>query len=153
MFGIYADNLEIARTFHGDLKNQYHPVTYAFYGADKKQATWNEVQWKASAEAGAKLQQGELEHDDLNGKLRVKIGEKVVHLEMAGPSAAGDGTVPEESGEAAFDYCTQMFKHEGEAKGQPSYGHQLCFDNPMTLAVTLHSIAKIAATSPLLDKA
>lgn len=151
VFGIYTDNLEIARIFHQQLKNQYHPNTYAFYGADKDQPAWNEIQWRANSEA-TNLHQGELVEDNLNGTLHVKIGDKIVRLEMEEKRAAGDGTVPEESGEAAFDYCTQMFKHEGEAKGQPSYGHQMCF-NSMTLAVTLHSIAKIAATSPLLDEA
>ena len=90
--------------------------------------------------------------DDLNGTLHIKVGEKTVRLDMQERRAPGDGTVPEESGEAAFDYCTQIFKHEGEAKGQPSYDHQFCFDNTMTLGVTLYSIAKIAATSPLLDE-
>lgn len=152
VFGIYAKNLRTAKEFHGDLKNQYHPLTYAFYGADKQRATWNEVQWRASSEATS-LHQGELVDDDLNGTLHIKQGEKTVRLEMEEKRAPGDGTVPEESGEAAFDYCTQMFKHEGEARGQPSYDHQMCFDNPMTLGVTLYSIAKIAATSPLLDEA
>ena len=148
---MYEKNLLLAQTFHDDLKNQYHPVTYAFYGADKKQATWNEVQWRASAETTG-LSQGEIVDDDLNGTLHIKVGEKTVRLDMQEQRAPGDGTVPEESGEAAFDYCTQIFKHEGEAKGQPSYDHQFCFDNTMTLGVTLYSIAKIAATSPLLDE-
>lgn len=151
VFGIYADNLEIARTFHSDIKHQYHPVTYAFYGADKHQATWNEVQWRTSAETTG-VSQGEMVDDDLNGTLHVKAGEKTVRLDMQERRAPGDGTVPEESGEAAYDYCTQIFKHEGEEKQQPSYDHQFCFDNAMTLGVTLYSIAKIAATSPLLDE-
>jgi len=152
VFGIYEKNLRTAQEFHGDLKSQYHPVTYAFYGADKQRPTWNEVQWQASSVAES-LHQGELIADDLNGTLQIKVGDKTVRLEMQEARAAGDGTVPEESGAAPFDYCTQMFRHEGEAKGQPSYDHQMCFGNPLTLAVTLHSIAKIAATSPLLDEA
>lgn len=153
IFGIYANNLGIARKFHDDLKRQYHPVTYAFYGADKQQPTWNEIQWQASAEVGADLRQCELAHDDLNGELKIKAQDKTVRLELQEARAVGDGTVPAESGEAPFEYCTQMFKHEGAEKGQPSYVHQFCFENPMTLGVTLYSIAKIAATSEQLDLA
>jgi len=159
-FSIYEESLNTARKFHNDLKGKYHDKTFAFYAADADQKTWQEAEWRTYEALSAKaMDEGEIITDDLRGSLSIRLSTQspgfvtVNRFDLQGPQGAGDGTVPEESGEAPAKYCQQIFKHEGKAKEHASYGHQKCFNNDMTKGVTLYAIAKLAVTSPLLRKA
>lgn len=149
-FVVFANNLDKARKFHINLKGMYHKKTYAFYAADANRKSWSEVEWRSNDPAGA-MSEGELIKDDLNGKLTVGLETGAVRFQIRGPKGPGDGTVPEESGEAPKPHCQQIFKHEGSAKQHHRYDHQHCYDNNLTKGVTLYSIIKLAVTSPLLE--
>lgn len=88
-----------------------------------------------------------LAEDDLNGKVVVTLEGAPCRFDLQGPRGPGDGTVPAESGQAPKPHARQIFRHEGTAKGHESYDHQKAFDAREPLAVTLYSIAKIAAGS------
>lgn len=45
----FAKNIAKSKEFHRDLSGKYHATTYAYYGADKKQASFEAVTWRISA--------------------------------------------------------------------------------------------------------
>ncbi len=151
-FEIYGQNIEDARNFHIRIQDKYHLITYAYYAADGERRSWNEVEWKCSEPVAGELSTAELVEDDLNGELKLQINEGRHKFEVQPGSGPGDGTVPAESGDAPRSYSVQIFKHEGKAKGHMSYDHQYSYNNQMTQAVTLYSIACIAGRSNWLQQ-
>jgi len=149
-FSAYIDQLEVVRKFHESLKGQYHSNCFAYYAADPKQPAWGEVCWKASLPI-ADYSRGELIEDDQNGAVKVKFGDEICTLEIEGQNLAGDGTVPEFSGQAPKPYVKQIFRHEGKAKGHVSYDHQGSYGNDFTAGLTLYAIAKLTLASGILD--
>lgn len=146
-FGNFKTTLEVARALCINIENKYHPTTFAFYAADVAQPAWSEVHWKGRDKTASPIVQAVLADDNLNGTVRVKLADGEARFDIEDPRGPGDGTVPVESGQAPKPHCVQIFRHEGEAKGHESYEHQYAFDAREPLAVTLYSIAKIAASS------
>jgi len=44
-WGKYLDRLGVAETFHEDLGDYYHPLTYAHYGASSSKKAWKNINW------------------------------------------------------------------------------------------------------------
>lgn len=147
----YRAALEDARQFHTKIKRQYHGNCYAYYAADSSQLSWGEVRWKAGS-AVPSFVRGDLVDDDLNGAVKVKFGEQICKLEIAGRDLPGDGTVPELSGQAPKPFVKQIFRHEGKAKGHFSYDHQGSYSNDLTAGLTLYSIVKLTLESGILNE-
>ncbi|KQV59301.1 MULTISPECIES: triacylglycerol lipase [unclassified Duganella] len=150
-FANYSKALLVAQEFHKRIKGQYHENCHAYYAADTAQSAWGEVRWAAKT-AVPDFVQGELIHDDLNGAVKVKFGEQICALEIAGPDIPGDGTVPELSGQAPKPFVRQIFRHEGKRKGHVSYDHQGSYSNDLTAGLTLYSIVKLTLNSGILDE-
>lgn len=152
-FKKFRVNMDAAQQLHDLIEEKYHSNTYAYYGADRKRLSWNEVNWKSSNLAEGDLKYASLADDDFNGTVHLSFKEKrkypFVLEEAKGP---GDGTVPAESGSAPTPYVVQIFRHEGEAKGHESYDHQNSYKAKLAQAVTLYSIAKIVAGSSWLKQ-
>lgn len=150
-FAVYRKTLGAARSYHTKIKGQYHANCHAYYAADSAQAAWGEVRWVAGSSL-ANFSKGDLFADDLNGSVKVKFGEDVCKLEIAGQDLPGDGTVPELSGQAPKPFVKQIFRHEGKKKGHFSYDHQGSYSNDFTSGLTLYSIVKLTLESGILDE-
>jgi len=151
-FAAYAEALAISRSFHSKIKGQYHANCHAYYAADRAQPAWGEVRWTAGSRC-PDFSKGVLVDDDLNGTVKVKIGDEMHELEIAKPDLPGDGTVPELSGQAPKSFVKQIFRHEGKAKGHVSYDHQGSYSNDFTAGLTLYSIVKLTLESGILGEA
>jgi pimeloyl-ACP methyl ester carboxylesterase len=141
-----------AKKLHEFIEDKYHPNTYAFYAADAKWPSWNEVHWKSDKSIRGDIKTAPLENDDHNGAVQLSIDECTHHFEIQKPQGFGDGTVPAESGEAPTPHVVQIFCHEGEAKGHHSYDHQKAYQSELAQAVTLYSIVKIVSGSDWLQQ-
>ncbi|WP_426344108.1 esterase/lipase family protein [Pseudoduganella sp. R-32] len=150
-FTNYSKALFAAQEFHSEVKGQYHGNCHAYYAADSAQSAWGEVRWSANT-AVPNFVQGVLVDDDLNGAVKVKFGEQVCELEIAGRDLPGDGTVPELSGQAPKPFVKQIFRHEGKLKGHFSYDHQGSYSNDFTAGLTLYSIVKLTLSSGVLKE-
>lgn len=148
---IYENILGKAKSFHEELAGKYHPKTFSFYAADAGHKSWNEVQW-LTKDAAEVLPEGEIVADDLVGNITVQLPNGPAKFKIQPPKGRGDGTVPEESGEAPLEASIQCFRHEGAAKGHISYEHQYCYDNNLTKGVSLYSIVKLAISSSIFEK-
>jgi hypothetical protein len=151
-FAAYEESLAISRSFHRKIKGQYHANCHAYYAADRAQPAWGEVRWTAGSHC-PDYSKGVLIDDDLNGAVKVKIGDGVYKLEIAGPDLPGDGTVPELSGQAPKPFVKQIFRHEGKVRGHVSYDHQGSYSNDFTAGLTLYSIVKLTLESGILNGA
>jgi len=150
-FFTYMETLRVARNFHASVKGQYHGNCHAYYAADPAQPAWGEVRWAANVPE-SDFSQGQIVEDDLNGTIKVRIGEKLCKLEIAGQDLPGDGTVPELSGQAPKAHIKQIFRHEGKKKGHISYDHQGSYSNDFTTGLTLYSIVKLTLESGIVQE-
>ncbi|WP_244940124.1 T6SS immunity protein Tli4 family protein [Herbaspirillum seropedicae] len=153
-FDRFARTMKLARSFHQQIEDRYHPNTYAYYAADQHQLAWNEINWNCRPEVPGDPRKARLVADDLNGMMELRFGEShhryCILQDGTGP---GDGTVPAESGAAPKPHVVQLFKHEGKRKGHESYDHQFSYKAPISQAVTLYSIIRIVSSSKLVAKA
>jgi hypothetical protein len=143
----YVKVMEVAKAFHELIEDKYHPNTYAHYAADAGQPSWNEVHWKCSRPVGSPYVAADLVEDDLNGEVKIRVGEQTHAFTIQGQTSPGDGTVPEESGSAPTPHVVQIFRHEGSATGHTSYDHQKSYEADVVQAATLYAIARMAADS------
>jgi pimeloyl-ACP methyl ester carboxylesterase len=134
-----------ARDFHDTLGDYYHPVTYAHYGADAAQSTFETVTWEISRDyAGRRWRELNIFSDNKKGKLdafeRVDIGRRIeTRIELGPPAGAGDQTVPLRSSEH------QLLK--GRLKGifrQTGYEHQASYKDERAVNSTLYCVVRIA---------
>jgi hypothetical protein len=152
-FEKFQANMDIARDLQDLINEKYHPSTYAYYAADPKRPSWNEVHWKTDGGANGDIKAALLSDDDLNGAIQLSFGEKSRHqFKIQGAKGPGDGTVPAESGAAPTPHAIQIFKHEGKEKGHESYDHQDSYKAKLAQGVTLYSIVKIVADSSWLNQ-
>jgi pimeloyl-ACP methyl ester carboxylesterase len=151
-FDKYSEVMKKSQALQNLIEDKYHPNTYAFYAADAKHLSWNQVHWKCRSEVpqfGGSVLSGTTQDDDLNGTIRVQFGQenkvspKSYSLSIEEPLGLGDGTVPQESGMAPTPHVVQIFRHEGKAKKHTSYDHQNCYKADIVKAVTLYSISNI----------
>ncbi|MDR6742868.1 hypothetical protein J2X56_004903 [Herbaspirillum sp. 1173] len=152
-FDRYARTLKIARSFHKQIEDRYHPNTYAYYAADGQQLAWNEINWKCKPMVPGDPTKAQLVADDLNGMVELRFGgEDNRYCILQDGTGPGDGTVPAESGAAPKPFVVQLFKHEGKLRSHESYDHQFSYNAAISQAVTLYSIVRIVNSSGLLRK-
>ncbi|MCI1015970.1 alpha/beta hydrolase [Herbaspirillum sp. C7C2] len=150
-FDDYAQNMEKACRFHYLIEKKYHPVTYAYYGADQQQQAWNEIVWKGDMFVAGSPSNALLHDDDLNGSVVLSFKDlSKSRFTIQPASGPGDGTVPAESGGSPTPFVVQIFKHEGKLKAHESYDHQYSYNAKLTQDVSLYSIIRIASESTLL---
>ena len=130
------------------IEDKYHSNTYAYYAADPKRLSWNEVNWRSEKIIDGDFKAALIADDDLNGTVQLSFKETNKHgLKIQKAQGPGDGTVPAESGSAPTPHVVQIFRHEGKEKGHESYDHQDSYKAELAQAVTLYSIIKIVAES------
>lgn len=139
--------MDQARELHDVIEDKYHPVTYASYADDRDRSSWNEVRWHSIRAVDGDCRNAALVDDDLNGSVKIRMGDVEHEFAIMGQAGAGDGTVPAESGSAPTSHVTQIFRHQGLAGGHISYDHQGSYKADVVQAVTLYSIARMAADS------
>jgi pimeloyl-ACP methyl ester carboxylesterase len=138
-----------AEHFHRDiLGNYYHPHTYAFYGADPAHMSFGALHWVARDPGnGAVFTEANLRDAagiayGPSGGRRVRVeGRTELHFLPARQDAAGDGTVPHQSGAGPREQVTQLFALRG-------IDHQTVFNDDAVLLLTRHLIAKLVQKMP-----
>lgn len=136
--------LDKASSFHETVDNYYHPLSYAHYGADPEQPSWETVSWNLMHDfPGVDWHKLTIVEDDEQGNLTIAGTGSEHQLSgkaVLGPSSgAGDQTVPLKSAD------NQLLS--GKFKGifrQTNYEHQASFHNADALRATLYSIVRIA---------
>ncbi|RYG88533.1 MAG: hypothetical protein EON59_04180 [Alphaproteobacteria bacterium] len=133
-----------AEAFHKTLGDYYHPNTYAFYGDDKEQCTFEQVRWVALQPPGpataltpANLTAARYISHSNTGQRRVLVeGKTELRFSPDQQDGRGDGTVPHQSGARPAGKVKQVFATEG-------YDHQGSYNNEHILKLTLRLITKI----------
>lgn len=152
-FEKFEFNMVVARELQKLIEEKYHPTTYAYYGADPKRLSWNEVHWKTEKSVIGELKEALLASDDFNGTVQLSFKGKSKHsFQIQKAQGPGDGTVPAESGSAPTPHVIQIFRHEGKQKDHESYDHQNSYKAKIAQAVTMYSIVKIVADSDWLKQ-
>lgn len=153
-----------AREFHQDIRDIYHPVSYAHYGSDLKQPAFQKVCWEVSdAFPTDKVDALLIGDDNLHGNVmlrhspRPQLGETpfaitwndvaradpapfVTHpAHLQAPVDPGDKTVPMHSA----DHQLRSGKFKGVFR-QTGYEHQDSFKADNAVSSTLYSIVRIA---------
>ncbi|CAJ0706403.1 hypothetical protein LMG19089_04095 [Ralstonia edaphis] len=146
-YGAAQRRIALAQDFHTNIKNLYHPTTYASYGADTSQKTYGSVTWRADtsdlASHGDPLM-WTFESEDAEGKIVVRTqGNRLLTLTLAPAEESGDQTVPAKASAEAVG---------GTHFRQTGYDHQKSYLDDKVLASLLYSIVKIANTSTWWDK-
>lgn len=159
------------KQFHSSISSQYHPQTYAQYGAQgarsgsrggvlgsgafaaQNRFAWGEVTWeiqRGGAPAPAfDPTSAMIQTDHHNGTLHLADGRQ---LDIALPDALGDGTVPEPSGAApgqagAIASFVHGQGHAGSHNSEFGYDHQESYNDERAIFATLYSIVKIAQSA------
>lgn len=136
-----------AQKFHKNIKDLYHPITYASYGGDFNQLAYGIVTWQAETEDltphGDPLT-WTLQTEDAVGRVVVRTqSDKLLTLRLQPPEDPGDQTVPAKASAEAV---------RGSLFRQTGYEHQDSYKNDHVLAGALYSIIKIANTATWWDK-
>ena len=167
----FAKNIAKAQEFHDDLSGKFHPVTYAYYGADKKQASFEKVTWRMKPglqpddrPAPSETQVVGLSTEQIRadgtspeyvgGKTEVQADESSImifdtsywelHCEMQ--DGIGDGTVPQSSGAAPLKASESNVRQQFQLTG---FDHEKSYKNVAARAATLYSINKIAGIAKI----
>lgn len=153
------------KTFHTDIKANYHPNTHAFIGNDAAFKAYGNVTWSGSSLFNNKRPTDALERPALTP---VELKEKnqpeqeikgyrsvqghftdggwFANMErtffISEPEEPGDGTVPQRSGLAARAACKTFMQVKVEH--EPAYNHKKGDDNLRACRFTLRAIVKIA---------
>ena len=142
--------LDDAKSFHAKIENTYHDQSYAHYGVDPDRKAWHKVTWKVDDVVDSKnIDSLKIVEDNRKGSLSLvdlKAPEDVrkvnfLSVEMLGPDAPGDQTVPSHSADAQL--LSRKFKGVFRQQG---YEHQGSYSNPVVLASTLYCLFKIIST-------
>jgi len=155
----YSKAIGKAEDFHDALQLYCHPVTYAYYGADKKQVSFGSITWSTKDEVGSEFEWQlptlKTNDFDLFGKSTLKVAQQkaIFKLENA-PSPpkndqisdttfSGDGTVPFDSGNLIVESGSQpvTFRMSG-------FDHQMSYNNEPVRECVLWCIAKIVQLAP-----
>jgi pimeloyl-ACP methyl ester carboxylesterase len=166
---IFEKNVDEAQDFHAKLIAKYHPNTFAYYGADPKQKSFEKVTWRLRAGiapddspspaadsvigmATTQVRMDGRSPEYVGGGLRFQYaGEGVssyessyweLHCEMQ--DGAGDGTVPKSSGAAPMEQGGAAVRQQFKLKG---FGHEPSFKDATARMATLYAINKIAGTA------
>jgi pimeloyl-ACP methyl ester carboxylesterase len=133
-----------AEHFHRQvLDTYYHPNTYAFYGADPEHMSFGAVRWVArDPGTGAVFTESNVraaarEAYSATGGRRVRVeGRTELYFVPARQDAAGDGTVPHQSGAGPRGKVSELFDVRG-------FDHQGAFNHDAILMLTQHLIVKL----------
>lgn len=134
--------ISAAESFHKEvLGNYYHPNTFAFCGADKKQLTLGVCRWDANITSGvlsvSDLRAGKPISATPDGRREVIVNKISYFFSNASSTdLPGDGTVPLQSGSAPAGRIRQLFKTNG-------YDHQDSYNDRAMLYLTQHLIARL----------
>jgi pimeloyl-ACP methyl ester carboxylesterase len=137
--------IDAAENFHvKELANYYHPNTYAFYGADPLRRTYSRISWIADEKPAhgrialnpAAIARGRAKVRELDGGRCVDVEGCLLTFFPDAQDAAGDGTVPESSGQCAGGVLRRLFATRG-------YGHQKSYDPDYMVLLTQHLVVKI----------
>jgi pimeloyl-ACP methyl ester carboxylesterase len=146
-YALAQTRIKLARDFHKNIKDLYHPTTYASYGADPLQKTYGSVTWRADAfdlAAHGDPLTWTLESENAKGSIVVRTqANKLLTLNLAPPEESGDQTVPARASAGAVG---------GAHFRQSGYDHQNSYNDDKVLASLLYSIVKIANTATWWDK-
>jgi broad specificity phosphatase PhoE len=152
-----CEYLDKVQGFHNKIASTYHPSSYAHYGADPRQQSFDQVIWDISNcpnPAGWQnwsvvrdTRQGRLEfsHWDPDGVNNIgslpfnEEGPGAVQATILPASAPGDQTVPAKSADHQLN--SGMFRGVFRQTG---YEHQSSYKDPLAIASTLYSIIRIA---------
>ncbi len=169
-WGTFEKNVDKAKEFHADLIGKYHPRTYAYYGADKKQKSFEKVTWRMakgippderqppSVSLVLGMTPGQVRMD---GSTPEYVGGKTEVSTFATPDGggataydtsywelhcelqdgSGDGTVPLSSGAAPLAQGGTAIQQQFKLTG---FGHEPAFKDGVAQRATLYAITKIA---------
>jgi pimeloyl-ACP methyl ester carboxylesterase len=138
-----------AERFHREiLGTYYHPNTHVFYGSDPAQLSFGAVHWVARDPADgavfteANLRGGAMAGYAPGGGRRVRVeGHSSLLFVPARQDAAGDGTVPHQSGSGPRAQVQQSFEVRG-------FDHQEAYQHEAVQMLTQHLIAKLVQKMP-----
>ena len=137
--------LDEAERFHvKELGTYYHPNTYAYYGADVTRRTFSRISWIADdkpaggrvALNAASIVRGKPKVRDLDGGRGVDVDGCMLTFIPDAQDAAGDGTVPEASGQCTGGVLKRIFATRG-------FSHQKSYDPDYMVLLTQHLVVKI----------
>lgn len=141
--------IDQAERFHRNiLDTYYHPNTYAFYGADPEQMAFGAIHWvardpgKGGVFTEANLRSATRAGYGQSGGRTVRVeGRSELHFVPARQDAAGDGTVPQQSGAGPRGQAGQVFDMRG-------FDHQDAYNHDAVLLLTQHLIVKLVQKMP-----
>ncbi|MGB9107355.1 MAG: hypothetical protein WCC39_01580, partial [Telluria sp.] len=130
------------------LGTYYHPNTYVFYGADPSQLSFGAVRWVArDPGAGGVFTEGNLKsavpvgYGPTGGRLVRVERQTDLHFVPARQDAAGDGTVPHQSGAGPRGNVREAYELRG-------FDHQGAFKYAIAVLLTQHLIVKLVQKLP-----
>jgi hypothetical protein len=136
------DAIDQAEYFHRTfLGSEYHPNSFAFYGADSAHLSFGTYRWVANVDTGnltkADLGNAVLLGNTATGGRRVRLLDgRTIVFEPSVQDVPGDGTVPHQSGAGPTAHVRGVFRTIG-------YDHQGSYGNEAMLKLTLHLVGKI----------
>lgn len=172
----YVTNIRITRSFHDQIRDAYHPVTYLYYGADRQHASFETVRWRMKAglkpdnnapptEQQVRNMRFDQVRDDGSNPLRV--GGNLEFMPSMDPygsgttyetsywdlvadmqDGGGDGTVPISSGASPLNNAS----NRGSIRQQfrlTGFEHEPSYKDLNAQFATLFSLQKIAAAAKL----
>ncbi|TDF58121.1 hypothetical protein E1J61_35640, partial [Cupriavidus sp. L7L] len=133
-----------AQDFHKDIKDLYHPITYASYGVDPSQRCFGAITYRVNATELSRFGDPlswKIVREDGEGRIVVRAENgHSLQLRLEPPIDAGDQTVASDAS-ASRIRGAMVFRQTG-------YEHQSSFNDDKVLASLLYSIVKIANTAP-----
>jgi hypothetical protein len=141
--------IDKAERFHRDVLDvYYHENTYAFYCADPEHMSFGAMRWVArDPGAGAVFTEANLRGAartgyGIGGGRQVRVENRTeLQFVPARQDAAGDGTVPHQSGAAPRGLVSQVFEIRG-------FDHQGAYNDDAILLLTRHLIVKLVQKLP-----
>jgi pimeloyl-ACP methyl ester carboxylesterase len=169
----YLKNIEWAQDFHQDLANKYHPNTYVYYGADKKQKSFEKVTWRMQrgiSPGGTSPSPAQVTNlpytkvrvdgrspEYVGGQTEVMVDPVMgaahtyetshweLHCEMQ--DGAGDGTVPTSSGASPKVLGGASIRQQFKLTG---FAHEGSYKESMTTRrATLYAITRIVGQAKM----
>ncbi len=171
----FADNIALAKNFHGEIAGKYHPNTFVFYGAGEgSQASFETIRWSmkigsqpASGSVLTNLEMLDFSHQQVreDGKNTIYLGGEKKFGQQSDQAGFGDSSLPDVEtsfrqvrcdkqdgrGDGTVPASSGMFPR---ASGGPSirqqfrlegFSHEPAFKNATAQRVTHYAITKIAA--------
>lgn len=163
-FAKTSDMLRGAEEFHNAIRDTYHQVSYAHYGADPKRSSWERVVWNLDKKKNAGNWQslliatdsghGQFELNKTGEVTAVDVGRLIdgiaaasgetpgtLGVSLGKSSGLGDQTVPLRS--AANQLQSGKFQGIFQQQG---YEHQASYSDPLAVFSTLYSLSRIIKT-------